>query len=94
LGRRRVAAVGQNLPVVAVVAVVVVVVVGLGGLLAVLVVGSTIWVAFDHGFIKRTYGDGHIGDSAVPWILGCVLLWVLFFLGISLPAPRSETASR
>ena len=46
---------------------------------AILVLGTTIWVGFDQGHIKRTYGEEHIGDSWLPWVLGCVLLWILFF---------------
>jgi hypothetical protein len=44
-----------------------------------LVVGSTIWVAIDHDATRRAYGDDHIGDSALMWVVGCLLLWVGFF---------------
>ena len=45
----------------------------------VVVIGTTIWVGFDHGKIQRLYGDEWISPGPWRWIDGCLLLWIVFF---------------
>jgi hypothetical protein len=44
-----------------------------------IVVGSTIWVGFDHGKTTRVYGDEYMHTTAYGWMLGCIFLWIVWF---------------
>jgi hypothetical protein len=44
-----------------------------------IVVGTTIWVGIDHGKTKELYGDESIRSDAQGWVVGCLLLWIVFF---------------
>lgn len=48
-------------------------------LVGALVIGTTIWVAYDHRSMTAWYGTEFAGDDVSGWILGCLLLWILVF---------------
>jgi hypothetical protein len=45
--------------------------------LIILVVVSTIWVGFDA--YGRDFSDSNIARGPFAWMLGCLILWILFF---------------
>jgi hypothetical protein len=46
-------------------------------LLAIIVVGSTVWVGLDAR--KRDFSDVRFADNSAEWIVGCILLWIVVF---------------
>lgn len=46
-------------------------------LLVTLVIGTAIWVGFDAR--GRVWADCWLAKDTTGWVLGCLLLWILFF---------------
>ena len=45
--------------------------------LVLIVIASSIWVGFDaHG---RDFSESNIARGPWAWVLGCLILWILFF---------------
>jgi len=47
-------------------------------LIFLIVFGTTIWVGFDNRAMNREYGASG-GPSTATWVVGCVLVWIVFF---------------
>lgn len=51
---------------------------GIGAVLLVVIVGTTIWVGYDHAAADRVMGRS-FGDSTAFWVVACLLLWIVAF---------------
>ncbi len=46
-------------------------------LLILVLLGSTVWVGFDAQ--GRDWSDNNMARGPYAWVLGCLILWILFF---------------
>jgi hypothetical protein len=50
------------------------------GLMVLVVIGSAVWVGFDASGRDFTTGKRWVmAKGPVGWVLGCLLLWIIFF---------------
>lgn len=52
--------------------------VSIGTVLFLVIVGTTIWVGYDHAAADRVMGRS-FGDSTTFWVVACLLLWIVAF---------------
>jgi hypothetical protein len=43
----------------------------------IVVIGSTVWVGFDAH--DRDFSESNMARGPFAWMLGCLILWILFF---------------
>jgi hypothetical protein len=65
------------------------------GLLLLVVIGSAVWVGFDSSGRDFTTGKRWVmAKGPVGWVLGCLVLWIIFFpayLAMRSRAPLKRT---
>ena len=60
----------------------------------VVVAGSTIWVGRDYLAMARSYGKDPDADLVTAWIIGCFVMWIIFFPLYLSTRPKRRRAFR